>query len=361
MRFFPAAIAGAIATVVLSACQPAPDNSGVAEPPRPVLTKTMAFESVAADRFAGDVVARYETALGFRVLGRVISRSVEVGDSVSQGQQIAQLDSAEQELALRTAEANVAAAQAQLENLIVIEQRQQTLLSQNNVSAAVFESAQQSRRAGESFLAQAEAQLTRAQEQFDNTTLRAESAGLVTAVLVEPGQTIAIGQAVATMVQPDIREAVIAVIESEARTLGIGDAFTVTKQLDPSLSVPGVVREVSPQADSATRTVTVRIAMDDPSGKFRLGSTIFAIRSAADRQFLVVPAAAVLADDEGTSVWVLEPNGDTVARRPVVVEPQPSGAFVVSEGLDAGDVVVTAGVNSLTEGQKVRRNQGHSN
>lgn len=361
MTHYPTAVAAMALAALLAACQPTPDSAEAAAAIRPVLTKTVAFESVAADRFAGEVVARYESSLGFRVLGRVISRSVEVGDRVEPGQQIAQLDSSEQELTVRTAEADVTSAQAQLNNLVAIEQRQQALLSQSSVSSAVFESSQQARRAGESALAQAQAQLNKAREQLGYMTLRAETSGLVTTVEVEPGQTVAVGDTVVTLVQPEIREAVIAVIESEAGDLHVGDAFTIAKQLDPNLSVSGTVREVSPQADSTTRTVTVRIAMDDPTGKFRLGSTIIATRAEADRQELVVPATAVFPDATGTNVWVVDTAKGSVTKRPVVAERQDSGAFVVNQGLSVGEVVVIAGSHSLTDGQQVRSNQGQAN
>lgn len=361
MKTVATAFACLVLTAVLAACQAAPENQAAAEAVRPVLTKTMALESVVADRFAGEVVARYETLLGFRTSGRVVSRSVDVGDTVEIGERIAQLDATQQELALRTAEANLASARAQLNNLVATEERQQELRDRNTISPAALEGAQQARRAGESALAQAEAQLNKAQEQLGYTTLTAETAGLVTAVGVEPGQTVGVGDSIVTVVQPDIREAVIAIIESEAHGLKVGDAFTVTKQLDPSLSVAGVVREVSPQADATTRTVTVRISMDDPAGKFRLGSTIIATRTEADRQDLVVPATAILADDAGKTVWVLDTTANSVAKRPVVAEEQASGVFLVTEGLAVGDVVVTAGVNSLTDGQKVRSSEGQSN
>ncbi|WP_157959871.1 efflux RND transporter periplasmic adaptor subunit [Devosia submarina] len=321
----------------------------------------MAFEGLAADRFAGEVEARYKATLSFRTFGRVVSRSVGVGDRVEPGQQIAQLDSTQQELAVRTAEANFASVQAQLNNLLAVEQRQQTLLEQNNISPAVFETARQARRAGESSLAQAQAQLNKAQEQLNYTTLRADNAGLVTEVWVEPGQTVAAGEAIVTGVQPEEREAVIAVIESEGSSLQVGTKFTITKQLDPDVSVPGTVREISPQADPTTRTVTVRIAMDDPAGMLRLGSTIIATRADVGRLDLVAPATSIFADGAMQALWVVDVATGSVAKRTVVAEKQESGDFIIREGLAEGDIVVTAGANSLKEGQKVLINEGHTN
>lgn len=358
-RYFAATSLVMVLTLV--GCQPAPESTEEAQAVRPVLTKTMALEGQAADRFAGEVVARYEATLSFRTFGRVISRSVEIGDRVEPGQQIAQLDSTQQELAVRTAEANLASVQAQLNNLLAVEQRQQTLLEQNNISPAVFESARQARRAGQSSLAQAQAQLNKAQEQFSNTTLRAENAGLVTEILVEPGQTVAIGQAIVTGVQPEIREAVISVIESEGQGLQVGTKFNIAKQLDPGVSVPGTVREISPQADPTTRTVAVRIAMEDPAGMFRLGSTVVAIRADVDRLGLVAPATSIFTDDGSQALWVVDVASGSVTKRTVVAEKRASGDFIIREGLAEGEVVVTAGVGSLEEGQQVLTNEGHTN
>jgi membrane fusion protein, multidrug efflux system len=357
MRNYSALLAGVALTLVLAACQPAAPDAP--EAVRPVLTKTLALESAGEDRFAGVVAARYESGLGFRIFGRVISRSVSVGDLVTAGQQIAQMDATQQELNVRSAQANLASAQAQLENLVAIEQRQLALLENDNVSPAVFESAQQARRAGDSSLAQAQAQFDKAQEQLGYTTLRAESDGLVTAVSVEPGQTVSAGDVVATIVQPEVREAVISVLESNARDVQTGDTFTITKLLDPSQSVVGTVREVAPQAAAATRTVTVKISMDDPTGMFRLGSTIVATRVDPEGQVLVVPATSLLIDGAETQVWVVD--GGTVSKRTVVAEQRESGDFIVRDGLAVGDVVVTAGVNSLTEGQQVGSSEGHAN
>jgi RND family efflux transporter MFP subunit len=361
MRSFATALAGFALASLLAACQAAPETTDPVEVIRPVLTKTMALESVVADRFAGQVVARYETVLGFRTSGRVVGKFVKVGQTIQRGQPIAQLDAIQRELAVRTAEASLASAQAQLTSLLATEQRQHVLRDRSTVSTATLEDSRQARRAGEASLAQAKAQLDKAQEQLGYTTLKAEATGLVTAVDVEPGQIVGVGTGIVTVVQPDIREAVIAVTESAAHGPRVGDAFVINKQLDPSLSVAGVVREVSPQADPTTRTVTVRISMDDPAGKFRLGSIIVATRNEAARHDLVVPATAVFSDAAGINVWVIDKAGGRVIKRPIEAAQQASGVFLVSEGLAVGDIVVTAGANSLTEGQKVSSSEGQIN
>ena len=207
------------AALLLSGCQPAPEQ---AEPVRPVLTKTLTLETAPASQFAGKIAPRYTTNLSFQTFGRVIERSVDVGDFVEPGQQIAQLDTTTQQLAIRTAEANLSSAQAQLNNLLAVQQSQRSLLDLGNISDAVFESAAQASSSGEAAVAQARAQLDKAKEQLGRATLRADTASLVTAVSVQPGQTVTVGQTVATVVRPESREAVIYVAEVEAGNLRVG-------------------------------------------------------------------------------------------------------------------------------------------
>ncbi|WP_375451370.1 efflux RND transporter periplasmic adaptor subunit [uncultured Devosia sp.] len=347
--------AGIACALVLAGCQPAPEKP---EPVRPVLTKTMALEAPTASRFAGEIAPRFETSLSFRMFGRVVDRSVEVGDYVKAGQQIAQLDATAQELALRSATANLAAAEAQLTNLLAIEQRQRSLLERNAIADVDFESAEQARRAGQSSVAQAEAQLTKAQEQLGYATLRVDTAGLVTSVEIELGQTVTAGQTVATVVRPESSEAVVSVAEAVVNTLKVGDRFTIVKQVDPSIAVSGTIREIAPQADAATRSVEVRINLVDPPESFKLGSTIMAMLVQPEPDRLVVPATAVVTAETGSSVWVVDAAAQTVAQRSVTATPIDDASMQITAGLAVGDIVVVAGAHSLEAGQPVRFTQG---
>ena len=324
---------------------------------RPVLTKTLAFEAPVLESFAGEVVSKFETTLGFRVFGVVVERSVEAGDLVQAGQQIARVDATTQELAVRSAEAALASAQAQYSNVLAVEQRQRTLFGQNNVSASVYEAAQQALKASTAALEQAQSQLAKANEQLGYTTLRSDKAGLVVAVDVELGQTVGIGQPVVTIVQPEFRKAVISQLESQSGELRVGDRFTVAKQLDPDVVVQGTVVEIAPEADPVTRTVKVDIDLEDPTGLLRLGSTILATRSLDEQSRLVVPATAVFTLDGQTQVWVVDPASMTVGKRATSLQPINESSFEVLEGLVPGDIVVIAGAGSLAEGQPIKAHQ----
>ena len=336
--------------LLLTGCQPAPPEPQVI---RPVLTRTLAPQGAAISRFAGEIAPRFQTDLSFRVFGRVIDSSVDVGDYVVEGQQIAQLDATSQQLAVRSAEANVSSAQAQLNNLLAVEERQRSLLELNNISREAFESAEQASRAAEAAVAQAQAQLDKANEQLGYTTLRTDTAGLVTAVSIEPGQTVIVGQAVATVVRPETREAVLSVLEGAAGNLKVGDKFFVARQLDPSNSVPGEIREIAPQADPTTRTVTVKISLVDPVD-FKLGSTILATRSEAAAEQLTLPASAILQEGDSSFVWVVDPATELVTKRAVELEARDAQTVLAASGVSAGEVIVIAGVNSLKAGQQVR-------
>ena len=351
---FPAALA-IVASLALAGCQPAADKP---EPVRPVLTKVLTLEAAPTVRFAGEVAPRYQTDLSFQVFGRVIERSVNVGDTITTGQQIAQLDSTSQQLNVRAAEANLASAEAQLNNLLAVEQRQADLLERGTISDIVYETAQQASRSGAAAVAQARAQLDKAREQLNYTVLRADAEAVVTAVGVEPGQTIGVGQVVATVVRPDEREAVISVPEAFATDLKVGDRFDIVKQLDPAIVAVGSVREIAPQADPNTRSFEVRIALNGASASFTIGSTITASLAHAEPDQLVLPRSAVLDRDGATSAWVVDPKTQTVSQQSVTTADRDEATVEVTSGLSAGDIVVVAGVHSLEDGQAVRIDEG---
>ncbi|WP_137151851.1 efflux RND transporter periplasmic adaptor subunit [Devosia sp. FKR38] len=351
---FPAALA-ILASLALAGCQPAAEKP---EPIRPVLAKVLALESAPVVRFAGEVAPRYQTDLSFQIFGRVIERSVDVGDTVSAGQQIAQLDSTSQQLTIRSAEANLAAAEAQLNNLLAVEQRQGDLLERGTISDTVYETAQQASRSGEAAVAQARAQLEKAQEQLAYTTLRADTDAVVTAVGVEPGQTVGVGQMVATVVRPEEREAVIFVPEAFAARLAVGDRFDIVKQLDPAIAAIGTVREIAPQANANTRSFQVRIALNGASVSFTMGSTITASLAQAETDQLVLPRTAIVDRDGAASAWVVDPDSHAVSLHSVMIADRDATTVEVTSGLSVGDVVVVAGVHSLEDGQTVRIDEG---
>jgi membrane fusion protein, multidrug efflux system len=339
--------------VVLAACK---DEAIAPAPIRPVLSTVVAPVQTAGGVVVGTVQPQFKTDLSFRVLGRLIARPVNVGDMVDNGQTVAAIDPAALELAVRSAVADVSSAQAQLTNTTGAESRQRTLLETDATSKATLETAEQARAAAQASVVRAQANLTKAREQLGYAQLKADFAGVVTAIGAEVGQVVAPGQTVVTVARPDIREAVIDVADDVAGTLRIGQAFTVRLQLDPEIQAVGKIREIAPQADAVTRSRRVRITLDNPPETFRLGTTVTTAMTGG-HSVLRLPPSAILSKDGKTMVWLVDPSSSTVTLREIKSMPDDSGGVRVVAGLDAGARVVTAGVNSLADGQKVRIDQ----
>ena len=346
----PVAALGALA--LLAACQ----EQKQADAPviRPVLSVVVTRQTERTLGFAGTVEARFRYDLGFRVLGRIISRDANVADLVKKGQRLATLDPVTYRLAVQSAQAEVASALAQFENAAATETRQRTLLQQNITSEVQFEAARQSRESAEAGVTRARANLARAEEQLGYTELRADFDGVVTAVGAELGQVVQPGQTVVSVARPDIREAVIDLPEGIARDLGPGARFDVALQLDPSIRAAGSAREIAPQADPATRTVRVRISLSKPPESFRLGTTVTATVTTQGVPGFELPASALLERGGRPTVWVVDPLTKTVSVRDVTVSAREGLLIRVTDGLAPGTRVVTAGVNSLSDGQAVK-------
>jgi RND family efflux transporter MFP subunit len=340
---------------LLGACQ---DQHGTEAPaPRPVLSVVVAPSSAQALGFAGVVEPRYKSDLGFQVLGRIASREVSVGDSVRKGQRLAALDFLAYQLAVRSAQADVAAATARFENAAATENRQRRLLALNVSTQAQYDAAKQARDTAEAGVTRANADLQKAQEQLGYTNLLAEFDGVVTATQAETGEVVQPGQTVLTIARPDVREAVVDVPEGVGRGLRPGAPLRVALQADPTVAAHGSVREIAPQADPATRTLRVRIALDQPPNSFRLGTTINASLAAEASTDLTLPPTALLERDGTTMVWVVDETAQTVGLRDVAIT-RDGGDIRVLGGLTPGARIVTAGVHSLTPGQKVKLEDG---
>lgn len=326
------------------------------EPPliRPVLSIVVAEHTQAARGFAGTVEPRYRSNLGFRVLGRIIVRDINVGDLVTQGERLAAIDAMALEFALRSARADLSSAEAQLANATATEARQRALLETNTTTPAQYELAQRARDSAAAAVTRVRANLAIAQEQLGYAQLRAEFDGVVTSVDAEVGQVVSPGQTVVTIARPDVREAVVDVPDELAPDIKPGVPFTVAWQVDPSIRTQGVVREIAPQADSLTRTRRIRITLDSPPASFRLGTTITAYQEAVTVGRVIVPATAILRRDDKTMVWVVDAATSSVATQEVRTGRTLQGGVEIESGLAVGTRVVVAGVNSLTAGQRVK-------
>ncbi|TMJ26952.1 MAG: efflux RND transporter periplasmic adaptor subunit [Alphaproteobacteria bacterium] len=328
-----------LALFALSGCKPEADGP---PPVRPVLSiKAEPRTRETLGPFAGSIQPRYSADYSFRVFGRVVSRPVNVGSIVSQGDELASIDPSVQAILVRNTEAAVAGAEAQLINARGEEARQRPLVERNITPQAQFDAVVQSREA-------AEANLARARTSLAYTRLRADFAGIVTAVYVDAGQVVNVGQKIMTLARPEVREAVIALPPALAEQLAAGETFEMRVDLDPDGTIMAAgVRAVDPAADAATRTRNVYLSLSNPPDAFRLGITVQVTLSKPVSPRVDLPATALLEQNGKAQVWIVDLSAHKVALRDVIVLSR-SGDQVAVTGLGAGDRVVTVGVHSLT-------------
>ena len=344
--------AALLSALLLAACQ---KQEAAPEPVvRPVKSLIVRPFQDQAPVYTGTVEPQVSTDYSFQILGRIVSRDVDVGSEVKSGQLLATLEATVLQQAVDAAEATLAGANATLVNAQGVAERQQALRQSNTSTQASVDSAEQALQAARASAVQAEASLAKAKEQLSYARLVAGFDGIVTAVSAEPGQVVAAGQAVLTIARPDLRDAVVDLPNTDAQALRIGTPLSVALQLDASASATGRVREIAPLADPVTRSRRVKIALENPGEGFRLGSIVKIALPGDDAQALTLPATAVLEKDGQTRVWVVSQDGASVASRAVNLKHAPDGRWVVLDGLQEGERVVSAGVHSLTEGQRIK-------
>lgn len=346
------ALIGLSAAVALSGCSQ--NEASPAPPTRPVLSMVVAPQGIETVSFTGTVQPRFSRDLGFRVLGRVVARNVDVGQQVTAGQLLASLDPMALSLAVRQLEAELAKADAQLVYATATKDRKKALVAQKVASQADLDTADEALAAANAAVARGRATLDKAKEQLSYTRLVSDTDGIVTAVNAEVGQTVNAGDTVFTVAQAEVREAMVDVPDEMAQSLKVGDVFTMTLQVEPSIRASGRVREIAPQADAATRTRRIRITLDAPPPTFRIGTTVIASLQLTERTSIELPRSALLRADDRAFIWVVDEKALTVSRKPVDVASEVGETLRIRSGIDVGMRVVIAGVNSLAEGQKIK-------
>ncbi|WP_454018932.1 efflux RND transporter periplasmic adaptor subunit [Azospirillum sp. Marseille-Q6669] len=344
----------------LAACQPQgghhADAAPVIRPVRTITVEPVTFRM--GGSATGTIEARADADLGFRIAGKLVERKADVGSLVKAGDVLARLDDQDQRNALRTAEANLASAQADQVQARNEEYRKRELLANGNAPQAQYDAALLAMRTADAKVVATQAALQSARDRVGYTELRADRDGVVTTIGAEPGQVVEAGQMVVRVAQPEEREAVFNVAETGIRAAPKDPVIEVALAGAPDIAAVGRVREISPQADPVTRTHTVRIALDNPPDALRLGATVVGRLKQPPAPVVELPGTALFEEGGRSFVWVVDPKAQTVRRQPVVIRARESdGPVIVTEGLTRGDVVVTAGVHSLSEGQRVRLNQ----
>ncbi len=339
------------------------DQNSVAgqEPaPRPVKVVMAAAEQDKIASLPGVVRARIETDLAFRTLGRMVSRKVEVGDLVHKGDVLAEIDPLTLQLAVKSAQAELRNAQAQFENATTTELRKRKLVQNSAASIADYDLAEQQLKSAAANVAKATASLAKSHEQLGYAQLRAEFDGVVTATSAETGQTISAGQPILKLARLEQRDVIVDVPEAQFNRVRLDDRFNVDLQLDNRIQATGVVREIAPQADPNTRTYRLKIGIDRAPDIFRLGAVVTATPLVADKKNAITLPLSAIRHEEGTSqVWVVDRATSQVALRPVELDGPASAprSVLVQAGLREGEEIVIAGVDELTDGQKVQFSQ----
>ncbi len=340
----------------LAGCKQDDDTAGIASVVRPVLSvKAELRDSKRYGPFAGSIQPRYSTDARFRLFGRMVARPVDVGSIVKQGDELAALDPTVQAILVRNEAAAVTGAKAQLANAEAEEARQRPLFERNITPQSQFDLVVQNRETAAANLLRAESALRRAQDALSFTQLRADFAGVVTAVHLDPGQVVNAGQKIVTVARPDVREAVIAVPSRLADLLAAGETFDTPVDLDQAVKMKAAaVRAVDPTADPVTRTRNVFLSLRDPPDAFRLGITVSVTMTRPVTPRVDLPATALLEKDGKTQVWIVNPATSKVALRDVVLLGRNEDSITVKSGIVSGERVVTVGVHSLKPGELVK-------
>jgi RND family efflux transporter MFP subunit len=328
-RILAATFAGA---ALLAGCS----KQEVAAPaPRAVIAQVVGAKAAAsAHVYSGEVRARYENDLAFRVGGKVVVRLVDVGATVKKGQSLARLDPQDAQLGVESARSQLAAAQADHALAKTEVDRYRDLYGKKFVSQAVLDGRETTFNTTKARLEQAQAQLATAHNQSSYTSLVAEADGIITTVNVEAGQVVTASQPVMRFARPEEKEVAISVPESRLGELRSAREILVAVLAAPDKPYLGRVREIAPNADPVTRTFAAKISVIDPDAAVQL--------------------AALTQVDGKHAVWVVDPNTSTVNLRPVAIGAYREDGVVVRDGLKSGEVVVTAGVHKLLAGETVR-------
>lgn len=357
MPHAPIRPAGALAitlALTLVACSP---PAPAPEPVRAVRTMTISAESAGGvHEFAAEVKARTESRLGFRVAGKLASRAAEVGQVVRAGQVLAQLDPSDLRLSQDAALATVRAAQTQHDLAAAEYKRYKELRDQGFISSIELDRREATLKAQKAQLDQALAQASVQGNQAAYAVLTAPASGVVTAVEAEPGAVLAAGTPVVRLALDGPRDAQFTVPEDAQAAfralVGKPGALKVRRWASTEL-LPATVREVAAAADAATRTFLVKADLGKAS--LQLGQTLTVMIDLPRREGVaLLPLTALMQQQGRSAVWLLDKASMTVKVQPVDVAGADGNTVVVSEGLSPGQVVVTAGVHTLTPGQKVK-------
>ena len=348
---------GTVCTLVLllalAACKK--EEKAAAPDIRPVRAVTVEpSEGGETVSLTGEIQARYQADIGFRVNGKIIERPVDVGTQVKKGAILARLDPQQYRQEFEVAKAEVATAEAEETRSEAQEWRQRELLKNGNTTRVQYDQALKTFKTAQAQLNSARARQVQASENLDYTELKADNDGVITTVGADPGQVVSAGQMVVRLAQPGEREAVFNVAEALLKNPPRKDpTVEVNLVSNPDIRTEGRVRYISPQADPTTRTYTVRVSLPGAPPQMRLGANVTGSVTLNQGSSITIPGTALFQKEGQPAVWLVEKDG-TVQLKQITIDRYQGDAVVIGSGLAQGDVVVTGGVQKLLPGQKVR-------
>ena len=347
------AIPMAFALLALGACKKKAEPPPVVRPVRSVVVEKRQLGDPAVG--TGHLRARDEVNLAFRIGGKIIQRKVGVGDMVEAGQTVALLDAEVERNARDSAQADLAAARAALDQSEAFERRQKKLLTDRVIAPNEYDTALRQLKTTKAQLDATEARLKSAEEQLSYTELKSNAAGVITEKGAEVGEVVPAGKMVLKVAQQSGRDAVFDVPAQAIRDgLSLGEQVEVWLADNPEIKAAGKVREISPQADPVTRNYQVKVELaDPPSGMFLEATVVGRVKLKVD-SLIEIPSSALTMIEEKPAIWVVDTKDQCVHRREIAIARYTPDSVIVTDGLNSGERVVTAGVQTLHEGQAVK-------
>lgn len=348
--------ASVLAFALIAAAAPLAAQEGGLGPRAVETVEAARSEQAPVVALTGELAARVQSDLGFRIQGRIAERSVEVGDRVVAGQVLARLENSQQLAEVASQQAGLAAAEATLKNASATFDRQKALLAQGFTTQSSFDGARQAYESARSSLSGAKAALQTAEDALSFTDLKADADGIVTARGAEVGQVVAVAQSVFTVAQDGPRDAIFDVPESviaqSPQDKGAGDIEIVLVS-DRSVTARARVREISPAIDLAKGTVRVKVSLEATPPAMRLGAPVIGHARMMPRPVVVLPWQAFFSRGTTPAVWVVDRTTRAVSLRPIQVDSYRTGEIVVGGGIEPGELVVSAGAQFLRQGEVV--------
>lgn len=343
-------ISPAISLALLTACAPA--EQPVPKEARYVETIVIeATEVSGTTSTSGKISARIQADLSFRVGGRIAERMVDVGDHVKAGQVLARIDDKEQKADLQVALANLRSAQAQRTQAQLSYTRQQSLIATSVTTQAAVDSAREALLTAQATVRSAEAQVDTAKDTLQQTVLKSEADGIITARNAEVGQVVQAAQAIVSLAYDGPRDAVINIDEAALLGRGVEDVAEV-RLLSGGGTYKARVREVSPSLDTTTGTIRVKLGLEGGLDA-PLGSSVVVTARYKPQTVIELPWSSMASSDGRPAVWLVDPNTRAVSLHPVGVTSYAVERFSVGSGLNANDVVVSNGTKFLSDGDVV--------